>query len=107
MTDDQPLAAMFKNMMPALEMMERLEMEIITEVVALTSDNLPEMPLWEDDGCCWKAEKLAVSMMEPAGWRWKLMNWPAFAKGFPTGEMHKFMLPPLSPSPTTANDEPR
>lgn len=58
-------------------------------VVPLTVENLPSGLLWEGDGACWQAKRLAVSVM-PGGWRWVPKNFLAFAKGFPTGEMHDF-----------------
>lgn len=58
----------------------------ITVTVPITVDNLPKGPHWESDGACWEAvrENPVTSGCE---WRWRPLNWLAFAKEVPEGEM--------------------
>lgn len=61
-------------------------MELTSITVPLTPDNLPPMPLWEEDGSCWRAIKCDPREVG-CDWRWQPMNWAAFGKGEPTSEM--------------------
>lgn len=53
----------------------------------ITLDMLPSPTLWEQDGSCWRAD---VDEQEAKGWRWFPLNWSAFAKGEPQGELSEF-----------------
>lgn len=47
--------------------------------IPITADNLPEGVWFSRDGKqAWRAER---DKMEPAGWRWVPLNWPAFLQG--------------------------
>lgn len=59
-------------------------MSEVTTTIPITANALPDGNLWEADGSCWQAR---VDARETKGWRWFPMNWDAFAKGEPTGEM--------------------
>lgn len=61
------------------------EIENITVVEkAITIDMMPIGPMWEADGACWRAD---IDAAEKSGWRWHPLNWEAFAKENPEGEM--------------------
>lgn len=61
-----------------------------TITIPITANILPDGNLWEADGSCWQAR---VDAREPKGWRWFPMNWTAFGKGEPTGEMVAYFWP--------------
>lgn len=56
---------------------------LVSRTVPITADNLPDGPLWEEDGACWKATPMPYA----PGWRWGPLNWKALAKGEPQGPM--------------------
>ena len=58
--------------------------DIVTTEIPITIAMMPIGPLWESDGACWKAD---LDPAEAKGWRWHPMNWKAFGKGEPQGEM--------------------
>ena len=60
--------------------------EIDNEVKRICIDNLPKGLHFEKDGSCWECVNESGSL----GWRWRPMNWKAFAKEFPEGEMTDF-----------------
>lgn len=92
-----------ERFVPPMTNPERGEMSDIkyTSIrVPITVDNLPIGPRWEADGACWKA---VIEDGEPKGWRWQPMNWEAFAKEGPEGEMTDFAQPTgLSPAKAIA-----
>lgn len=64
------------------------ELNITTQVVPVTKDNLPVGVWYEGDGAAWQA---VLDSGEQKGWRNQPMNWTAFGKGEPTGEMWPHM----------------
>lgn len=58
----------------------------MSETRPITLADMPIGPLWEDDGACWKADKCEPKVFG-CEWRWHPMNWIAFEKGEPSGEM--------------------
>ena len=61
-------------------------MDVKTETVPLGPHNLPPHPVWETDGACWKAI-VCDPATQGCDWRWQPLNWTAFAKAGPEGEM--------------------
>jgi hypothetical protein len=63
-----------------------------TTTIPITADTLPNGLHWEADGSCWEAIRCNRAV-QGCDWRWRPMNWKAFAKGEPEGEMLDVYLP--------------
>jgi len=72
-----------------------MALEIHSVTMPLTPDNLPEGPLWEADGACWRAIR-CNPVTQGCEWRWQPQNEKAFAKDGPEGEMTSYCPPGFS-----------
>jgi len=63
-----------------------MESELSSTTIKLTRHNLPLGIFWEEDGSAWSAS-ITNHQVEGCDWRWRPLNWKAFAKERPDGEM--------------------
>jgi hypothetical protein len=64
-----------------------MKLEVTSTTKRIDRDHLPTGHWFEEDGSCWQAEVCEQHPLTGRDWRWSPLNFKAFAKEEPQGEM--------------------